>query len=691
MKVTNVEKKENSTVELTIQVEPDAFEAAVQKAYLKARKNIAVPGFRKGKAPRKIIEGMYGTAVFYEEAINDVYPAAYEAAVKEQNLEDMGHPVMDIVEVNKEKGLIFTALVSVRPEVTLKAYKGLTAPKAEVNVTDEDIENELQPYIRRATRLVSVDREAHMGDTAVIDFEGFDDGKPFEGGKGEDYSLEIGSGSFVPGFEDQLIGLKAGDEKDLDITFPEDYVPDLAGKSVVFKVKVKEVKEPQAPEVDDEFAKDVSEFETLADFKKDLGEKLQQRRTAEAQNDFESAVLDQLIDNLEADIPDGMVETQLDKIMDEYAMRMSGQGMSMDDYLKMMGMTPEMLRTSAKPSALRQVKTQLALEAVAAADTIVFDKTGTLTHACPRVAQVVPFGGKEEAEMLRLAACLEEHFPHSMANAVVEEAKRRGLRHEEYHSKVEYLVAHGIASTVDEERVLIGSAHFVFEDEGCVIPEGEQERFDALPPEYSHLYLAVGRQLAAVICISDPLREEAKEVLSALRALGIASTVMLTGDSYRTAAAIAAQVGVDDFRAGVLPADKAEYVARLRREGHTVLMVGDGINDSPALSEADAGIAISDGAAIAREIADITIAADSLWELVELRRIAMALMARIHSNYRFVIGFNGALIALGVAGVLPPATSATLHNLSTLGVSLRSMSRLTTQTQSTRGNNLQNG
>ena len=331
------------------------------------------------------------------------------------------------------------------------------------------------------------------------------------------------------------------------------------------------------------------------------------------------------------------------------------------------------------------------LEAVAAADTIVFDKTGTLTHACPRVAQVVSFGGKEESEMLRLAACLEEHFPHSMANAVVEEARRRGLRHEEYHSKVEYLVAHGIASTVDGERVLIGSAHFVFEDEGCVIPEGEQERFDALPPEYSHLYLAVGGQLAAVICISDPLREEAKEVLSALRALGIASTVMLTGDSYRTAAAIAAQVGVDDFRAGVLPADKAEYVARLRREGHTVLMVGDGINDSPALSEADAGIAISDGAAIAREIADITIAADSLWEIVELRRIAMALMARIHSNYRFVIGFNGALIALGVAGVLPPATSATLHNLSTLGVSLRSMSRLTTQTQPVQNNNLQNG
>ena len=259
------------------------------------------------------------------------------------------------------------------------------------------------------------------------------------------------------------------------------------------------------------------------------------------------------------------------------------------------------------------------------------------------------------------------------------EAKRRGLKHDEYHSKVEYLVAHGIASTVNGEKVLIGSAHVVFEDEQCRIPEGEQERFEALPPEYSHLYLAAGGKLAAVICISDPLREETKDVLNALRTMGIQRTVMLTGDSQRTAAAIAAQAGVDDFRAEVLPADKAAYVAQLRREGHTVLMVGDGINDSPALSEADAGIAVSDGAAIAREIADITIAADNLWELVELRRISMALMERIHSNYRFVIGFNGALIALGVLGFLPPAVSAMLHNLSTLGVSLRSMSCLTSQ------------
>ena len=316
------------------------------------------------------------------------------------------------------------------------------------------------------------------------------------------------------------------------------------------------------------------------------------------------------------------------------------------------------------------------LEAVAKADTIVFDKTGTLTHACPRVAEVVPFNGKDEAEMLRLAACLEEHFPHSMANAVVEEARRRGLRHEERHATVEYLVAHGIASSVDREQVRIGSAHFIFEDEQCVIPEDEQAKFDALSPAFSQLYLAIDGVLSAVICISDPLREEAKDVLSALRSLGVKNAVMLTGDSPRTAAAIAEQLGVDDFQAGVLPSDKADYVAALRREGHTVLMVGDGINDSPALSEADAGIAISDGAAIAREIADITIAADSLWELVRLRELSMALLHRIQNNYRFVIGFNGALIGLGVAGVLPPATSAMLHNLSTLAVSLHSMSAL---------------
>lgn len=316
------------------------------------------------------------------------------------------------------------------------------------------------------------------------------------------------------------------------------------------------------------------------------------------------------------------------------------------------------------------------LERVAQADTIVFDKTGTLTYACPKVADVIPFGGNDKREMLRLAACLEEHFPHSLANAVVQEAKEQNLQHEEFHTKVEYIVAHGIASSVDGVRALIGSAHFIFEDEKCVVPEGEQDKFDALPEEYSHLYLSLGGKLAAVICISDPVRAEAPHVIEILRSTGITNTVMLTGDSYRTARTIAAKLGVNDFQAEVLPEDKASYIARMRQEGHTVIMVGDGINDSPALSEADVGIAISDGAAIAREIADITVSADDLWELVELRLIALGLMHRIHRNYRFVIGFNGSLIALGLFGIISPGVSAALHNLSTLGISLHSMTEL---------------
>lgn len=316
------------------------------------------------------------------------------------------------------------------------------------------------------------------------------------------------------------------------------------------------------------------------------------------------------------------------------------------------------------------------LEAVAQADTIVFDKTGTLTHACPVVAEVIPFGRHNEEDMLRVAACLEEHFPHSMANAVVHAAKERGLSHEEMHSEVEYIVAHGIASMINEKRVIIGSAHFVFEDEQCSIPEEDKERFAKLPNQYSHLYLAIGGVLAAVVCISDPLRKEAGEVVQSLRSLGIERIVMLTGDSDRTAAAIASEIGVDMYKAEVLPADKADFVETQREKGHTVIMIGDGINDSPALSKANVGIAISDGAAIAREIADITIAADNLFELISLRKIADCLMKRIRSNYRFVIGFNGSLIALGALGILPPATSAMLHNLSTLGISLRSMTNL---------------
>ena len=316
------------------------------------------------------------------------------------------------------------------------------------------------------------------------------------------------------------------------------------------------------------------------------------------------------------------------------------------------------------------------LEALSQADTIVFDKTGTLTRATPQVVEVVPFSGCNEREVLQLAACLEEHFPHSMANAVVRAAKERGISHEEMHSEVEYIVAHGIASRVGGERVVIGSHHFVFEDEKCTIPTAEQQKFDALKPAYSHLYMAASGQLVGVICISDPLRPEAAAVLNGLRALGIQNTVMMTGDSERTAAAIAKQVGVDRFFAEVLPEDKANFVQQAKAEGHTVVMIGDGINDSPALSAADIGIAINSGAAIAREIADVTIKADSLEELVALKAIANSLQKRVHANYRFVLTFNSALIALGALGILQPASSAMLHNLSTIGISLKSMTNL---------------
>ena len=316
------------------------------------------------------------------------------------------------------------------------------------------------------------------------------------------------------------------------------------------------------------------------------------------------------------------------------------------------------------------------LEALSKADTIVFDKTGTLTRATPQVVEVVPFSGCNEREVLQLAACLEEHFPHSMANAVVRAAKEHGISHEEMHSEVEYIVAHGIASRVGGERVVIGSHHFVFEDEKCTIPAAEQQKFDALKPAYSHLYMAASGQLVGVICISDPLRPEAAAVLNGLRALGIKNTVMMTGDSERTAAAIAKQVGVDRFFAEVLPEDKANFVQQAKAEGHTVVMIGDGINDSPALSAADIGIAINSGAAIACEIADVTIKADSLEELVALKAIANSLQKRVHANYRFVLTFNSALIALGALGILQPASSAMLHNLSTIGISLKSMTNL---------------
>ncbi len=316
------------------------------------------------------------------------------------------------------------------------------------------------------------------------------------------------------------------------------------------------------------------------------------------------------------------------------------------------------------------------LEAVADADTIVFDKTGTLTKAQPTVVDVVSFNGADSDELLRIAACLEEHFPHSMAKAVVDAAQQKHLLHEEMHTKVEYIVAHGISTTIDGKRAVIGSSHFVFEDENCTIPEEKQDLFDSLPKEYSHLYLAIEGKLAGVICIEDPLREEAEAVVNSLKRAGITKVVMMTGDSERTAAAIAKRVGVDEYYSEVLPEDKAGFIEKEKAAGRKVIMIGDGINDSPALSAANVGIAISDGAELAREIADITVGSDDLYQIVTLKLLSDSLMKRIRGNYRFIVSFNLGLILGGVAGILQPTTSALLHNTSTLLISLKSMQNL---------------
>lgn len=316
------------------------------------------------------------------------------------------------------------------------------------------------------------------------------------------------------------------------------------------------------------------------------------------------------------------------------------------------------------------------LEALSKANVIVFDKTGTLTNAQPKVADIITFGNNDKAEMLRLAACLEEHFPHSVANAVVNEAKARGLDHDEQHSKVEYIVAHGISSLVGDEKVVVGSYHFVFEDENCTVPQDEQDKFNTIPNEYSHLYMAINRKLVAVICIEDPIKDNVKQTLDDLRTNGIDKIVMMTGDSERTAKAVAEKLGIDEYYAEVMPEDKAMFIEKMQTDGNSVIMVGDGINDSPALSKADVGIAISSGAAIAREIADITVSSDDLNSLVTLKEISNLLMARIRSNYRSIMSFNTALIVLGVVGIIPPTTSAFLHNASTLTFTLKSMTKL---------------
>ena len=367
MVVKSAEKKENSTVELVIEVGAEEFDAAVNQVYLKNRKSINIPGFRKGKAPRKLIESMYGSGIFYEEAVNEVYPVAYSQAVMDQKLDAVGYPEIEVESVGPE-GLVFKAIVSVKPEVELGQYKGLTAPKAEVTVTDADLDSEMQPLIARATRMVDVDREARDGDTAMIDFEGFLDGKPFEGGKGENYNLQLGSNTFVPGFEEQVVGMKAGDEKEISIKFPDNYTPELAGKDVVFKVKLHAVKTAVQPKVDDEFAKDVSEFDTLDELKASLSDKLRQQREQQVQREFENAVLEQLVNNMKAVVPEGMISYRAEQLCNDYANRVTGAGMDFDQYLQMMGQTRESLMQDAREAAANQVRSELALEAVAKAE-----------------------------------------------------------------------------------------------------------------------------------------------------------------------------------------------------------------------------------------------------------------------------------------------------------------------------------
>lgn len=396
----------------------------------------------------------------------------------------------------------------------------------------------------------------------------------------------------------------------------------------------------------------------------------------------ESEKLKSVSESKAADLADRLVPYSLAGTVIAYALTGNPQtalAFLMVDYSCALKLTMPLAVLAAMRESGRHmitVKGGKFLEIISEADTIVFDKTGTLTNAVPSVVDVIPFGGRDADEMLRISACLEEHYPHSIANAVVEGARKRGLDHEEMHSEVEYVVAHGITSYIEGEKASIGSYHFIFEDEGTEIPEDEKEKFDALPEQYSLLYLAVGGKLAAVICIEDPIKESAQSVIEELHARGFSNIVMMTGDSEKTAAFVAAKTGVDEYISEVLPEDKAEYVRKTREAGHKVIMIGDGINDSPALSEADAGIAVNTGAAIAREIADVTIEAEDLTKLLVLRDISDALMKRIDRDYRVIIAFNSMLIALGALGIITPAASAMMHNLSTIGISIYNMTDL---------------
>lgn len=396
----------------------------------------------------------------------------------------------------------------------------------------------------------------------------------------------------------------------------------------------------------------------------------------------ESEKLKSTTESRAADLADRLVPFSLAGTMAAYALTQNAQtalSFLMVDYSCALKLTMPLAVLAAMRESGRHritVKGGKFLEKIAQADTIIFDKTGTITNASPQVIEVIPFDGNDSDEMLRIAACLEEHYPHSMANAVVDAAMKKGLEHDEIHSAVEYVVAHGIMSTIEDKKVCIGSYHFVFEDEGCIVPEGEQEKFDSLPENYSLLYLAINRRLAAVICIEDTIREGVPEVVEELRKRGFSRIVMLTGDSVKSAAYVSDLTGVDEYLAEVLPEDKASFVRQAREEGHCVVMIGDGINDSPALSEADAGIAVNSGAAIAREIADITIESDDFREILCIKDIADALMKRIQSDYRVIISLNSLLILLGACGVITPAVSATMHNLTTIAISAYNMTDL---------------
>ena len=424
MNVKSVEKLEKSTVALVIESNAQEFEAAVEKIYKQQRGRIAIPGFRKGKAPRKIIERMYGADIFYEDAINELYPDLFAQAVEQEKIDAVAYPEVELLEVNKD-GFSFKATVAVRPEVKLGKYKGLSAPKDEQKVTEKDIDVELKPYIERATQLKDVDRKAKKGDDLIIDFAGYMDGVAFEGGTANDQALVLGSNVFIPGFEDQLVGAKAGQEKEVNVTFPEDYqMEDYAGKPATFKVTVKAVREKVEPTLDDEFAKDVSEFETLAELRKDLGEKLAQRRAAAAQSKFEEALLDQVTENMEVEIPDAMVEMRTQQMLDDYSQRITAQGIPFEQYLSMTGMSVDMLKLQAHEGALRQVKVDLALGAIAQAEKIEVTQED-MDAECQRLADQYGMELEKVKEIVPVAD-LQKDLTNQKAAAIVYDSAKVG-------------------------------------------------------------------------------------------------------------------------------------------------------------------------------------------------------------------------------------------------------------------------